>query len=322
MNNTLSRSTWQPIVLILVMTGSAYTQQKDISRILWTANWSPDNKYIAVGGVDKMIRIFDGKSFELIKVVENNTGIQRMSWHPYLDLLAVAATQDGSKIIDVGKDSVILMKGASANGSRAIAWNYTGDMLANADHEGEITIWSREGKLIRTIKKENTKGNLALDWHPSKNEFIASSELVRIYNSDGKLLNKFEHRKEKVVALCVKWHKSGDFFVLGDYGDKENNYKPLLQFWKPDGTLWKGSDISKAEYRNVSWTKDGSKLATASDALRIWTKDGDLIAEGLSSDLLWGVDWSADGKFIVTSSFSGQIRIWDSDARLVKEISY
>jgi WD40 repeat protein len=42
--------------------------------------------------------------------------------------------------------------------------------------------------------------------------------------------------------------------------------------------------------------------ATASDALRIWDSDGNLIAEGLSDDNLWGVDWSPDGKHIITSS--------------------
>lgn len=122
--------------------------------------------------------------------------------------------------------------------------------------------------------------------------------------------------------LCVKWHKSGDFFVIGDYGDKDRDYRALLQYWNSNGTLIKEIDISRSEYRNLSWTALGDKLATASDALRIWTKDGSLIAEGLSPDNLWGVDWSPDGKYIVTSSFEGHIKIWDSDAVLLKELEY
>ena len=122
--------------------------------------------------------------------------------------------------------------------------------------------------------------------------------------------------------LCVKWHKSGKYFVLGDYGDHDVNYKPMLQFWKANGTLIKQLDVSKKEYRNISWTKDGKKLATASDALRIWNKNGDLIAEGLSEDKLWGVDWSPNGKYIVTSSHNGHIRIWDRKANFIKELNY
>jgi WD40 repeat protein len=307
-------------VIALGLTVKSFAQHQETSNILWSANWSHDNKYIAIGGNDKKIRIYDGKTFELKKTYDNQSGIQRMSWHPYSNLLAVAAND--SKIIDIEKDSIIQFKGDKGYGSRSIAWNYTGDLLANADYEGEITIWTPSGELIRTITKENTKSNVAIDWHPKKNEFIVLSELIRIYDSEGNLLNKFSHRKEQVLMLCVKWHKSGKYFVLGDYGDHDVNYKPMLQFWKANGTLIKESDISKKEYRNISWTKDGKKLATASDALRIWDKNGNMIAEGLSEDNLWGVDWSPNGKFIVTSSQNGHIRIWDRNANFRKELRY
>jgi WD40 repeat protein len=244
-----------------------------------------------------------------------------MSWHPHSNLLAVAAVDDGSRIIDVDKDLIIQFKGNKGYGSRAIAWNYKGDLLANADHEGEITIWTPHGELIRTIKKDNTISNVAIDWHPTRNVFIVLSELIRIYDAQGNLLKQFKHRREDVLMLCIKWHKSGKYFVIGDYGDHDQNYKPLLQFWKSTATLIRDFDISKAPYRNISWTKDGKKLATASDVLRIWTKEGKLIAEGPLEDRLWGVDWSINGKFIVTSSHNGHIKIWDNKANFIKELN-
>lgn len=313
---------FQLTVMLIVIITVARAQETAVNKILWTANWSPDGRYIAVGGADKRISIFSGKTYELLIMYNNVTDVQRMSWHPYLSLLAVAATGEGSKIINIERDSIISLKGISSSGTRAIAWNYKGDLLANADYEGVITLWNQSGELIRTINKENTISNVAIDWHPKKNEFIVLSESVRIYDSEGKLLNKFEHRNENVLMLCVKWHQSGDFFVLGDYGDSDKGFKPLLQYWKPDGTLMKEISNSTSEYRNLSWTKQGDKLASASDALRIWTKHGELIAEGFSDDNLWGVDWSADGKFIVTSSFEGHVKIWDSDAKLVRELNY
>lgn len=140
-------------VLVVYLT-SARCQQEDVRKILWTASWSPDQKYIAVGGADRKIRIFSGRSFELLKVLENNTEVQRISWHPRRNLLAVAAIGDGSKLIDVETDSVIYFEHAKPNGTRAMAWNSRGDMLANADYEGEVTIWNLQGQLLRIIKKE------------------------------------------------------------------------------------------------------------------------------------------------------------------------
>lgn len=308
--------------MLSLFNSPSFAQQRDNSKILWTANWSKDNRYFVVGGVDSKIRLFSGESFKLLTTIENSSAIQRMSWHPHFNILAVAAIGNGSKIIDVEKDSITNLKGDNNYGGRAIAWNSKGDLLVYADYEGEITIWNKEGELIRKIKKGNTISNVAIDWHPSKDEFVVLTDSVRIYNSNGELLNRFEHRKEKVLLLCVKWHTSGDFFVIGDYGDTDYDYKPLLQFWKPNGHLIKEIAISKAEYRNLSWTEDGKKLATASDALRIWNKDGILLAEGLSEDFLWGVDWSPNGKFIVTSSENGHIKIWNNNAKVIKELTY
>lgn len=312
------------LVIVLMLNNTiSFAQQIDNNRsVLWSANWSIDNKYIVVGGGDGKIRLFSGESFHLLKIIDNGSAIQRMSWHPHYNILAVAATDNGSKIIDLEKDLIVYLKGDKNYGGRAIAWNSTGDLLAYADYEGEITIWNKEGELIRTIKKGNTVSNVAIDWHPSKDELVVLSDSVRIYNTSGTLLNRFEHRKENVMLLCVKWHPSDDFLVIGDYGDNDYGYKPLLQFWKPNGQLISETDISKAEYRNLSWTKNGKKLATASDALRLWNKDGGLLAEGMSEDLLWGVDWSPDNKFIVTSSENGHIKIWDKNAKVIKELTY
>jgi len=97
-----------------------------------------------------------------------------------------------------------------------------------------------------------------------------------------------------------------------------------LQFWQPDGKLiteWNGS---KQEFRNIRWNKEGTQLATASDALRIWTKDGKLIYTGKQegNHVLWGVDWVSDSQKIVTVSFdSGNIQLWNDKAELLKTIN-
>ena len=108
--------------------------------------------------------------------------------------------------------------------------------------------------------------------------------------------------------------------LTGDYGHKEEDIGSLLQFWKEDGTLINSFSGSKAEYRNVRWSKDGLLLATASDALRLWSKDGKIIYTGKSVDLLWGIDWNSTSGNIVTSSENGNISLWTSKAGLIRVI--
>lgn len=46
----------------------------------------------------------------------------------------------------------------------------------------------------------------------------------------------------------------------------------ILKVVAGNGKLMKEWNGSKREFRNIRWNKQGTYLATASDALRIWTK--------------------------------------------------
>lgn len=295
---------------------TAQKEQED-TIILWTANWSHDGNYIAIGGDDKIIRIYNGNTFKLIKAIQNESEVKRLRWHPKQNILAVAAVGNHSKLIDINSDTTIKFKDIETLGSRAIEWNHNGKLIALADFDGNLFILNNKGEHIKTISKKGTFSYVGVDWHPKKNEIITLSEKARIFNIDGKLLKAFKHRDEDVLMLCIKWHPSGTFFVIGDYGNIDVPYKPLLQFWNEGGTLISQNNLSKSEYRNVSWNKKGTRLATASDALRIWDQKGKLLHTGLSKDNLWGIDWSPNGKYIVTSSETGHITIWNKKAEII-----
>ena len=169
----------------------------------------------------------------------------------------------------------------------------------------------------------DTKDFLGMDWHPSKNIFTTVGDEIRIFDTSGTQLNVFKHRQQRAGLLTVKWHPSGNFFVTGDYGHPKEGVPVLLQFWQTDGKLIKEWAGSETEYRNIRWNKQGTYLATGSDALRIWTKDGHLLytAKQENNGGLWGVDWDSDSKRIVTVSFgNGNIRLWDDKAKLLKTI--
>lgn len=310
------------IALFVLYTIISFAQKEQVeTKILWTANWSHDGNYIAVGGDDKMIRIYNGNTFEFIKTYLNESEIKRIRWHPVQNILAVAAVGNHSKLIDLNSDTITKFKGIETSGSRAIEWNRNGEFIALADFDGNLFIMNKRGEHIKTISKNGTFSYVGVDWHPKKNEIITLSENIRIFNFEGKLKKEFKHRNEDVLMLCIKWHSSGDFFVVGDYGDINVPYKPLLQFWNEGGTLISQNNLSKSEYRNVSWNKKGTRLATSSDALRIWDQKGKLLHTGLSNDNLWGIDWSPDGNYIVTSSETSHIIIWNKKAEMITNLA-
>ncbi len=316
-------------ILLSLITAHTCCSQHNRARWgngLWTVDISHDDKYIALGGDDSLLRIFT-IDLNLYKTIEANGMIRAVHWHPKENLLAVSS-RNNIWILKPESGEEIKLEG-NHNGSRAIAWNYNGELLAAAAGSGKIWIWNKQGKLLRTIQKTDstgvpdTKDFLGMDWHPSRNIFTTVGDEIRIFDTSGKQLNVFKHRRQRAGLLTVKWHPSGNFFVTGDYGHPKEGIPVLLQFWQTDGKLIKEWDGSETEYRNIRWNKQGTYLATGSDALRIWTKDGQLLYTAKQEDNggLWGVDWVSDSKKIVTVSFgSGNIRLWDEKASLLKTI--
>jgi len=288
-------------------------------RGIWVTEWSADGEYFALGGDDSTLWVYKAMDYSLLKTYKLSSLIRGLRWHPKENLLAIA-TGSGIQLLDFNKDQLSTFSSVSIGG-RGIAWNASGELLALADGAGVVQILNRKGELLRSISKHNSNSYLAVDWHPTKNIILTSSDEIILFDTTGKQLQFIKHRKESTGILSVRWHPSGDFFASGDYGHHGEGIPTLLQFWKEDGTLIKTIEGHMEEIRNLRWSRNGNMLATAADGLRIFNKDGQLLHHGKTVENLWGVAWSKDDQIIVTGSFAnGSVKIWNNRADLIKEI--
>ena len=303
--------------LTIILSNQTFGQNTLTKEILWTTDWSPNGKYIAIGGNVDTLKIYNEGNLKVYKSFPVKNTITRIKWHPSMNIIVVTTQVSNEKsfILNLEKNEKIELNGISPDGARGIDWNYTGEYLAVADNEGQILIYDIKGKLIRKFVNENTKSITAIDWHPKKNTLTTVTDKIRFFDFEGNLLKSIKHRQEDVMLLSIAWHKSGDFFVTGDYGDEKD--KSLLQYWNEQGELLKTIDISKGEYRNLAWNPKGDRLASASDALRIWDTNGNLVSEGNSKDYLWGVSWNEKGNRIITSSMEQRIILWNKKAERI-----
>jgi WD40 repeat protein len=286
--------------------------------ILWTIDFNPNGKLYAVGGSDGMLNTYDAANHNLLNTYHLPAAVQCLDWNVDAKLLAIGLDSKPVRILNVERNAFVELKGTT--GSRAVAWNHNGELLAVADYDGTLKIWNKKGKLIRSIKKENTKTIISVDWHPKKDIILTGGDKIRLFDTAGTLMLSIKHRPEQTIILSIRWHPDGDFFATGDYGEKENHIESLLQFWNKNGTLMKSIKGSQAEYRNIRWNTNGQLLATASDALKIWSKNGTLIYTGKSEDLLWGLDWGKQDTSIITTSEKDRIKLWTAKATLIKKI--
>ncbi len=292
-------------------------QKTERPSAIWSTEWSPDGKYIAIGGDDQILWILDGNHFKLLMKYDLQAMIKCLSWHPTENLIAIA-TVKGVQLFDLQSKKLTELKEIKTGG-RAIDWNHTGDMLALGDGAGIIQIIDKGGNVIRSIPKHNNHSYTTLDWHPSKNILVTGSDEILIFDTYGKQLSFIAHRKENTLLLTVQWHPSGDFFAAGDYGHEQEGIPTLLQFWKMDGTLLQQQFGHHKEIRKLAWNKDGTTLATASNGLRFWTKDGKLLNESVQDEVLWGLSWDEQGNRLVSGKFeNGQVQIWSTKGKVIQ----
>jgi WD40 repeat protein len=318
-----------PIMLILVLQFSVSHGQVVMSNDsaankkpegIWTLDWRFDGDLFAIGGDDKVLRIYKADNMQLFKAYRFTAMIRHVSWHPgNKSILAVTTGGHQNGILNIDNNAFIPLD--IPDGARAVDWNFDGRLLATADNVGLIKIWNAEGNLLRVIKKQDENSYFSLDWHPAKNLLVASGDDIRIVDTAGTTLKVIKHRTTNTGVLAVRWHPSGDFFVTGDYGQVQEGIATLLQFWKADGTLIKTVKGSKGEIRNLEWDAAGKYLATASDRLRIWNRKGKLLYEGKKDDSLWGVDWNRKTNRILTAAFSGSILLWSKEGKLLQVVN-
>lgn len=108
--------------------------------LLWTIDYTSNGKYYAVGGDDKLLRIFEATSLRVIKTYRFSKAIQCLDWNPDGKLLAIAL--DDQPVALLNFETGQLQK-LETTGSRALAWNHTGDMLATGDYNGLLYLWSK-----------------------------------------------------------------------------------------------------------------------------------------------------------------------------------
>ncbi len=293
-------------------------------KVLWSTDWSPDDGLIAVGGNINSLNLLSSDNLMLQKSIKKLNTITKIKWHPDGRFLAIARQGNGesetgggsTQIIDILNETTINLDILYVRG---LGWNHSGTQLAVGDGEGELRIYSKEGLLIKSIQTEQ-KSITGLSWHPDDDRIVTVGSHIEIIEVGSEQKIKIIPREIEILMLCVEWHPSGEFFVTGDYGDFIVDYPPLLMFWDSKGKNISRVKRSKAEYRNLKWTRKGDRLVTASDKLRLWSKDGSLIKERNLGSLLWGVDWNSTDDKIVTTSEDGKVFVLDKKLNKIKTL--
>ena len=135
--------------------------------------WSPNGKFLATGGSDGTVRLWDPETGAEVGHMGNRTvngRINSISWH--LDSTQMAcATSESVVVWKLGEDHWRYLPGHTTY-VQSVAWNPAGSRIASADEAGSVRIWdARSEQLALTLQYPGGVPDLA--WSPDGTSLAA-----------------------------------------------------------------------------------------------------------------------------------------------------
>lgn len=295
-------------------TGSVHTTLTDHSGSIDTIEWSPDGTKLASASDDETVRVWDPATGEEVfrspAMTSYRTDKMSFSWSADSGTLAIVGP-DGHVGLWVPATSTKRAT-LSHNGERyvGVRWSPGGALLAMVGADGAVDIYDVTADKPHTRLVEPDTATSVVAWSPD-------STRIAIATDDGVLIA--DPRSGTRVAEIRGKAQAADKIAVSPIerlGAAAFHDGRIVIFDLSTGLPVRVLDRHGAELRQLVWSPDGTRLASADEHEMNFVWDphrGDLVAalEGHTNDVL-SLQFSPDGTRIATGSFDETARVWDA----------
>jgi hypothetical protein len=181
---------------------------------------SPDQTQLALGGPDKLVKLYSCKTTELTSKLKKHTDwITAVAVSPAGDLLASGDRNGGITLWDAANAQEVLSLTGHKAGVTALCWRDDGKILASASEDGAITWWEPgEGKAVKTWSA-HPGGALWIDYaHDGRLVSCGRDNQVAMWKADGSKERPLEFSGE--LPLRVVFSHDGKRVAGGDFAGR------------------------------------------------------------------------------------------------------
>lgn len=243
-------------------------------REVWSTCYSKDGKLLATASQDRTIKIWDPKSGRLIRTLNSGGPVN-----------TIVLDHDGERLVSAGDDHV-------------------------------ITLWDvASGQVVRTFRGHSRTIH-SIDLSPDS-KLLASSAAdgtIRIWELEsGRSLHVIKNH-EPTTGTSVAFSPDGKSVGAATRPAAD------LRLWDANtGALARAvKDDSGAPIRVFAFAPDGKTIATSGGdgSIKLWDPSKDapsrIIYDAHNREIITGMTFSSDGKFLACIRLSGQaLELWD-----------
>lgn len=259
-----------------------------------TSAWSPDGKYLAIGGDKRSIFVYDTTNWEMIKILEGHEGsVLTLEWSSDGTMLASGSGTDKVAMHNIPENMIKIWNFTSGeviaeltghqDGVLNLKWSPDGSQIASASDDKMIMLWNTTNWTRTMTLTGHTLGVLDVDWSPNGTMLVSGSRDYKIRTWNAFNGEPLERWTEPNCVRSVHWHPNGELIAISGVDEVMLKIRNATT-----GTITKTyteSAKTKSVVMSSRWSSDGKRLAAGAGkehSLRVYA----LGASGLEEDQL------------------------------------
>ncbi|PMB19415.1 hypothetical protein CEN45_19170 [Fischerella thermalis CCMEE 5198] len=200
-----------------------------------------------------------------------------------------------------------------------VGFSPNGEIIATANEDNTIKLFSREGILLQTLKGHKNRVR-DVSFSPDGQRIVSGSDdgTAIIWQRDGTAFKSLPKPLEGHKGNVNRVVFSPDSKTLATVSDGDDDN---VKLWNIDGTLLTTFNGHTDRVKDVSFNPDGRTLVTGSwdSSVRVWNLVG-LFSKTLEghTDRVMDVSFSPDGQMFASASWDKTVRLWRRDGTFIK----
>lgn len=294
--------------------------------------YSPNEKYIATGGYDKTIRIWDvetGK--EIRKFCGHTSSVRSISYTPdgkYIisgsgdGTIRIWNVEKGKEIKKITENSCVYSISCSPDGKNIVSGSGDKIVIRNL----------KTGERIKMLEKfDNKYSNECIVSYSPDGKYVAVgySSKITIYTSstgiEVKKILKIVKNEDSDFITSLSYSPDGKYITCGSFKGivtlwDSKNGKELWRFEAHKNTMPAGSNCA---IEGLAYSFDGKYIATGSYdcTIKIWnTESKKKVATLKTNASVFCCRFNYIGNYIISGELSGRINIWNFNTKNIIQI--
>ena len=290
-------------------------------RPVTTAQFSPDDRLVATGAEDGILRLWEANSGRPVKEIKAHQGtINDLAFSPDGKLVVTVSGGNTAKAWDVQSGKLVGELGDHRRQITSVAFSSDGNYFATGAYDG-LRFWNAKTLELMhycTVENPDTTPITEMSWHPHLNRLLTISrdDTMLVWDPEkGEVdqsyawINELPGLEFWFGNFQVHWNPAADrILAIG-------HWNALIEL-PVGGTPRKGHafEHQAGDSRCGGWSKDGKYFVIGGESLELFFFDAKTQKEvgrirgheGIITDFCL----NADGSKIVTASKDGSAKIW------------